>query len=249
MIIRPKSYDRGNIYLSGGMQFAKDLGGAWRKLCADELIKMQYFPLDITALDVAYGKDHGELFTLTDRSKPLHFKSDFRKHFIQTDLNLIQYMTDALIVYYDESVRKGAGTISECQYAYNLNMPIFLVSAYEDMLSEVPGWLQGLTTKMFSNFEELYSYLNDIPYGILKKDMYGNHHVKGKYLCSMCGDIFDKNGSNFVSQVTPLYCKPCVNIVSETNSSHADRYEFFVKHLYSGQQFDMDCNGKPHKHG
>lgn len=239
MMIRPKLFDRGNIYLSGGMQFAKDLGAAWREEVSIELKKQKYFPLDITALDKAYSKDHGELYCLTDRNNPLPFKSDIRKHFIQTDLNLIQNMTDAVIIYYDESVRLGAGTISECQFAYNLNMPVFLVCAYDDMVTAVPGWLQGLTTKMFPNFKELFDYLDKLPYGILKTDMYGNHRCGDKYLCSLCGETFSKNKHLFVSHVQPLYCKTCVDIVSNTNESHKDRYEFFMEYL-TNQDDEMD---------
>jgi hypothetical protein len=234
VIIRPSDFDRGNIYLSGGMQYAKDLGAGWRIDCSQALKTQKYFPLDITELDLAYAKSHGGLFTLTDRSKHLEFKSDIRKHFIQTDLNLIQNMTDAIVIYYDESVRLGAGTISECQFAYNLNMPVFLVCDYPDMLKSVPGWLQGLTTKMFQNFEELYEYLDKLPYGIIRKDLYGNHRSGNEYLCSLCGDCFSKRKHLFVSQVVPLYCKTCVDTVAKTNDSHKNRYEYFMEYLKTG---------------
>lgn len=243
MIIRPHKFDRGNIYLSGGMQYAKDLGAQWRIDASEALRSMQYFPLDITELDVAYSKDHGGLFTPTDRSKHLEFKSDIRKHFIQTDLNLIQNMTDAIVIYYDESVRLGAGTVSECQFAYNLNMPVFLVCDYPDMFKEVPGWLQGLTTKMFQTFDELYAYLGALPHGILRKDLYGNHRSGDQYLCSLCGECFGKRKHLFVSQVSPLYCKSCVEVVSNTNESHKNRYEFFMEYLRSGAAAQSDGAG------
>lgn len=252
MIIRPKQFDRGNIYLSGGMQFAENLGAAWRELCSAKLKSMRYHPLDITELDVAYSKAHGERFILSQRGEQHQhyvFKSDIRKHFVQTDLNLIQHMTDALIVYYDESARRGAGTISECQFAFNLNMPIFLVSAYEDMIKEVPGWLQGLTTKMFNSFEDLYAYMEALPEGILKKDLYGNHRSGNHYLCSLCGETFSKRKHLFVSQVVPLYCKSCVDIVAQTNESHKNRYEFFMEHLHASndQLMQIDFQSANHR--
>ena len=231
MKLRPNQFNRGNIYLSGGMQYAKDLGGAWREIASDRLKQMGYFPLDITALDISYSKKHGELY-LPDRNQDnLIFKSNIRKHFVYTDLSLIEYHSDALIVYYDESARRGAGTISECQFAYNLNIPIFLVSAYEDMIYEVPGWLQALTTKMFNNFEDLYQYLEKLPRNILTKDIYGNNRSGKDYLCHMCGTVFTKNKHIFVSEVKPLLCGECVNIVHETHTKHKDRYEFFVEYL------------------
>lgn len=248
MIIRPNEFDRGNIYLSGGMQYAKDLGAKWRIECSDALRNLKYFPLDITALDVAYSNAHSSLLVLTDREKHLEFKSDIRKHFIQTDLNLIQNMTDAIVIFYDESVRLGAGTISECQFAYNLNMPIFLVCDYPDMLKAVPGWLQGLTTKMFQSFEELNQYLDKLPYGILRKDLYGNHRSGNDYLCSMCGSCFSKRKHLFVSQIVPLYCKDCVEIVSKTNENHKNRYEFFMEYLKAGDKAGMQIDYNPRNH-
>ena len=61
MIKHPK-YPRGNIYLSGGMQFAPDLGGAWREETSAVLQSMKYYPLDITRLDKAYMAEHGDLY-------------------------------------------------------------------------------------------------------------------------------------------------------------------------------------------
>ncbi len=236
--------DRGAIYLSGGMQYAVNLGAAWREDCSQKLRAMGYFPLDITELDVAYSEKHGQLYS-PDRERHLEFKSDIRKHFIQTDLSLIRNVSDALIVLYDESARRGAGTISECQFAYNLNLPIFVVSVFPDLHQDTPGWLQGLATKLFSNFDDLYAYLDALPYGILCKDMYGNHRAGNRYLCSLCGETFEKRKHLFVSKVSPLYCSPCVNIVSTTNESKADRYEFFLEHLANHDLAEKPVNTVP----
>jgi hypothetical protein len=132
-------------------------------------------------------------------------------------------------VYYDESARRGAGTISECQHAYNRDIPIFLVSEYEDWAQEVPGWLQSLTTRSFNNFNEMYDYMAELPKGILIKDRYGNRHIGNQYLCSLCGVAYIKNGHQFVSKVSPLYCNTCVDLVCETWEQLEDRYEFFKR--------------------
>ena len=150
---------------------------------------------------------------------------------IYTDIELIKNDSDALIVYYDESVRKGAGTISECQVAYMYDIPIFLVSAWEDWHNEVPGWLQGLTTKIFTRFDVLYEYLAALPDGILKRDIYGNHAAGDYYLCSLSGEPFKKSGLHFVSRVSPLYNKDSVELVKHTNERLKDRYQFFLEYL------------------
>lgn len=234
MIIRPTEWNRGNFYLSGGMQFAQNLGAGWRIIASKRLKEMRYFPLDITELDVAYNADHGKPLMPAPGEDPIFYKANMRKHFIDTDLKLIRENSDALIVYYDESARRGAGTVSEAQYAFNLNIPIFLVGDYPDMDSmhkDISGWLLALTTKYFYNFEDLYTYLDSLPEGILKKDVYGNHGVDGQYLCSLSGDVFTKRKSKFVSEIKPLYSQKSVEIVHDVFENHKDRYEFFMEYL------------------
>lgn len=219
------------LYLSGGMQFAQAFGGGWRIECGAKLREMGYFPLDICAFDRAYAAKYGELYNMSDLDQNLQYKSNMRKHFIHTDIDLVVRNSDALIVLYDESVRKGAGTISECQEAYMHDIPVFVVSVYEDWAKEVPGWLQGLSTKIFTSFEDLYEYLGSLPTGIFSRDTYGNHGVNGKYLCSLCGDVFSKDNQHFVSKISPLYCKPCVGLVEKTYEGHVDRYQFCMDEI------------------
>lgn len=230
MIKHPK-YDRGTLYLSGGMQHADNLGLGWRTTCSERLRKMKYFPLNITELDINYSKNHGELYYMEKGADHLLNKANIRKHFVFADLQLITNDSDALIVYYDKSARTGAGTISECQVAYNNDIPIFLVSAWEDWETEVPGWLQALTTKIVTSFDQLYEYLDKLPYGIIKKDIYKNRSCGVHYLCSLCGDPFLKNKHHFVSHVSPLYCSPCVDVITEANETNKDRYTFFVEYF------------------
>jgi hypothetical protein len=155
---------------------------------------------------------------------------NIRKHFVDTDLSVIRNNTDALIVLLDDGVRKGAGTISECQYAYNLDIPIFAVNALPKT-ERISGWFFSLTTKMFDNFEELYAYLDVLPPGILKKDAYENRRSGNYYLCSLCGAAEEKHKTHFVSKVSPQYCKSCVELVKTTHETHYSRYQFFIEHL------------------
>lgn len=230
MIKHPK-YPNGNIYLSGGMQFAKDLGAGWRKEVAQWLKDLGYFPIDIGALDEAYSSEHGHFLRDINGCEPLQRKSNIRKHFIETDLQLVVNDSDALIVYYDGSARRGAGTVSECMVAYQHDIPIFLVSAWEDWESEVSGWLQALTTKIFTTFYDLHEYLKELPPGVIKRDVYGNHHAGDHYLCSLSGEVFKKNKMHYVSKVSPLYSKKSVEVVKQTYEGHVDRYQFILQLL------------------
>lgn len=225
-------YNRGNLYLSGGMQFASGKGSGWRSDITPALKEAGYFPLDIVELDREYAKEYGELYGVNVHETHCQLKSNIREHFVRTDLDLIEYNSDGIVVLYDESVRRGAGTVAECQHAYNLNLPIFLVSTFKDWENEVPLWLQALTTKIFTDFDSLLDYLNELPYGILKKDRYGNHHDgKGNYFCFLSGQVFKKRKHHFVSNVSPLYSHNCVDLVANTREKQVDRYDFFVRSL------------------
>jgi len=235
MINHPE-YQRGNIYLSGGMENSPDLGAGWREETSKELRALGYLPLDITALDKKYQTQYGDVYhsNMDDDGSELSTlqrKANIRKHFIHADLELITNDSDALIVYYDESVRKGAGTISECQVAYNNDIPIFVISKWNDVNKEIPGWLLALSTKIFTYFGDLYTYMEHLPAGILKKDMYGNRGTGDYYLCSLSGEAFKKYGSHFVSKVSPLYSKESVEVVRATNEQMKDRYEFFTEYF------------------
>jgi len=224
-------FNRGSIYLSGGMQFAEDLGSEWRQYVANKLFAMRYYPIDITALDKRYNEKHGNLYFTEKNGNHLQYKSNVRQHFIHADIELVEKHSHAVILYYDESVRRGAGTISEAQVAYNNDIPLFVVSKWEDWVNEVPGWLQGLSTRIFTQFDDMLAYLDKLPEGILKRDMYGNRGVNNDYLCGLCGEVFHKERHHFVSRVNPTYCKTCVDVITETHEGHPDRYQFMMNVL------------------
>lgn len=219
--------NNGSIYLSGGMEKAVENGAGWRRDCSSALRTLDFFPLDIAALDLAYIEKHGPVYLDKDPANFLQYKSNIRHQFIYTDLRLIIDDADAVIAYYDQSFKDGAGSFAECQCAYDNERPLFVVSA----LPNVPSWLKSLSTKLFFNFRELYVYLDSLPKGILKSDRYGNHSSHDHYLCSLCGEIFEKKKHHFVSKVSPLYCKSCVDLVMNTREKNADRYQFIAEYI------------------
>lgn len=222
----------GRIYLSGGMQFSPNLGAGWREHISDRLTQLGFIPLNITELDVAYTNAHADCDRAwTDGESNIEMKkSIIRRHFVNADIELIRQHTDAVIVYYDESVRLGAGTISEVHDAYMAGIPVFLVNAYPS-ISDVPGWMQAETTKMFASFDEMFEYLQTLPPGILRQDVYGNRRSDSFYLCSLCGTVSEKSAMHFVSRVSPVYCKRCVEITKQVTEDLADRYQFFIDYL------------------
>ncbi len=235
--IKFKDDHNGVIYLSGGMEHTSPddpMGAVWRKRTSSELNILGYYPLNIADLDIVYQQQCGDLFNVSNCDDTVEQalsrkKAAIRKHFIHTDLRLIIHDSDAVIVYYDDSVRKGAGTIGECQTAFNNDIPIFIVSSY-DSTEDIPSWLVAISTKLFFNFKELYQYLSNLPEKILRRDRYGNHHSGEYYLCSLTGEPFKKEGLHFASNINPLYNKQSVSIVQQINT-HPDRYNFIIDYL------------------
>jgi len=229
-MIRHPLYPKGNIYLSGGMQHAQELGVGWRDICSVRLKELGYFPINIAALDIAYTEANGELYRYIKDEELFQRKSNIRKHFVDTDVSIVRNDTDAVIILYDDSVRKGAGTTCEIHEAFMADIPVFLLNTYGEMLA-VPGWMQAETTKIFNQWDDLYEYMSALPDKILRRDVYGNHRSGSQYLCSLCGEVEMKHKSHFVSKISPLYCKSCVEIVKATHESHADRYSFIIEYL------------------
>lgn len=223
---------KGKIYLSGGMEKAVENGAQWRRDVSNKLIEFGFSPLDIAALDNEYIKAHGPVYLSKDPANFLQYKSNIRHQFIYTDLRLIVDLSDAVIAYYDQSFKDGAGSFAECQCAYDNEKPLFVVSSME----HIPSWLTSLSTKLFSNFDDLYVYLSQLPTDILKTDRYGNHSSRDFYLCSLCGNHFEKRKHHYVSKVSPLLCKSCVDITTTTREKHADRYQFIAEYLENNNE-------------
>lgn len=244
-MIRHPKYNRGNMYLSGGMQFKKGKGSTWRINASEKLRNMGYFPLDICELDRAYAAEHGDLFYAYQKEfsheELVQFKSNIRKHFVYTDLELVDKDSDAIIVLWDEAAQLGGGTHNEISHAYERDIPIFLVAAVPR--EKIPGWIVAQSTKIFRSFDSLWKYLEDLPHGILCRDIYGNHAAGNQYLCSLCGDPFTKQKHHFVSKVSPLYCNDCVDNVEKTFEQHKDRYEFFAEYLANQSLEEMKKDG------
>jgi hypothetical protein len=223
-------YPNGNLYLSGGMQFADNLGASWREQCSITLRGMKYYPIDITSLDKEYSAVCGHPYMFLETTDLLQYKSNIRRQIVRADIELVRHHSHALVVYFDVAAQRGAGTQSECQEAYDHDVPYFLVNGLPEW-KQVPGWIRANATRMFDTFDDLHQYLGKLPDRILQRDVYGNRHAAPYYLCSLCGDPFTKSGAQFVSKLTPIYCKSCVDIVKRTHEAHADRYEFFIQQM------------------
>jgi hypothetical protein len=152
------------FYLSGGMEYKKNLGANWREWITEELEKRRHDAINPVKLEVAEEEFENDepiqvrLTRLKNEGKLDEVRRLVRKVLFRKDMFGIQ-LADAIIVLYDESTRRGAGTLSEAWEAFREGRPVYLVTDFP--MEEVPTWLIGETTQIFSDMEELLEYVSD----------------------------------------------------------------------------------------
>ena len=154
------------FYLSGGMEYKKKLGMAWRDWLTQELEKRHHAALNPVKLEICEEETEGipiqaRLTQLKLDGKLNEVRRLVRKVLFRKDMFAIQ-LADALVLYYDESVQKGAGTLAEAWEAFREGVPVYVVTDFP--MDKVPTWLIGETTRIFSDFEELLEYVTEHSY-------------------------------------------------------------------------------------
>jgi len=156
------------FYLSGGMEYKKNLGMAWRDWLTQELEKRHHDAINPVKLEICEEETDGipvqaRLTQLKDEGKLDEVRQLVRKVLFRKDMFAIQ-LADALVVFYDESVQKGAGTLSEAWEAFREGVPVYLVTEFP--VGKIPTWLIGETARIFASFEELLEYVSEHSYVI-----------------------------------------------------------------------------------
>lgn len=158
-----------SLYLSGGMEFKKNLGAGWREWISEELKELNIDAIDPVKSEPTDTNATPIQHNLTDlkiQGKLDVVRSIVRDVLFRKDMLAIQ-LSDGMIVYYDESVRKGAGTLAEAWESFREGKPVYLVSDFP--IKEIPTWLIGETTAIFTSFRDLLSYLKNTD--TIDKDM------------------------------------------------------------------------------
>lgn len=79
------------------------------------------------------------------------------RNLIDTDVHEIAERSDYVICYWDSSAQRGAGTTGEVTIARFAGKPVYLVTELD--LQEIPGWILGCATNVFSSFDQLRGFL------------------------------------------------------------------------------------------
>lgn len=157
------------LYLSGGMEYKKNLGKKWRDWFTEKLEEQRHDAINPVKLESLQDKEDEEddeagfplqtkLSALKEAGKLNKVRKIVRDSLFRKDMFAIQ-LADAIVVLYDESAQKGAGTLSESWEAFREGVPVYLVTDFP--MSDVPTWLIGETTQIFADFEELLEYTKD----------------------------------------------------------------------------------------
>ena len=142
------------VYLAGSIEGAKDEGKTWRKELSVWLENNQYEVFDPTDYDYEILKKYNvKTFNDIGRDKLPEVMRDI----VSRDLDQV-LESDIIIVKYDKDIQKGAGTQGEITVGACYGTPVYI---WLDNIKEeeLPRWIIGCATKIFSNLNELKRYL------------------------------------------------------------------------------------------
>lgn len=172
-------------YLSGGMEYKKNLGAVWREWIAEQLEPIGIGVVDPVKIEPPQNgvPTQSKLTELKHQGRLDEVRDIARECLFRKDMLGIQ-LSDFIVVLYDESVQRGAGTLSESWEAFREGRPVYVVTEFP--IEKIPTWLIGETTQIFEDFQSLLLYLKDET--IVKKDIEKAQRVRMEVL----GEIYQE---------------------------------------------------------
>lgn len=147
------------FYLSGGMEYKDGLGKGWRDSLTKALESMGHGAEDPVKEELADQEAASYNWSKEKLSEDVTmFKHMVRLKMFRKDMLAIK-RSDAVVLLYDEAVRRGAGTLAEAWEAFREGKPLYIVTSFER--KEIPGWLIGESSEMFSSTQDLLKYLEN----------------------------------------------------------------------------------------
>ena len=148
-----------HVYLSGGMEYAKNEGIDWRN-DLDTWIRKN-LEHNIFNPNIESEKYLGK--SLPDRNFRALKSTDIQayikivKKFVIIDSKEIAIRSDYVVCYWDKSAQRGAGTKGELTIARYFNKPVYMVTRIPK--ERIPGWVLGCVTQFFISFGQLKEFL------------------------------------------------------------------------------------------
>jgi hypothetical protein len=147
------------VYLSGGMEYAKNEGIDWRsemEYWIRKNLKQKIFNPNVESekyLRKALPKRNFRSLKSTNIDAFIKIV----RRFVILDSKEIAERSDYVICYWDKSAQLGAGTKGELTIARYFNKPVYMVTQMQK--EKIPGWVLGCVTKFFNSFDQLKHFL------------------------------------------------------------------------------------------
>ncbi len=150
------------FYLSGGMEYKKNLGKEWREWLTEKLEERRHDAINPVRLEFLDDENDEPIQIRLTRMKAEHdlkgVRKTVRKFLFRKDMFAIQ-LSDAVLALYDEAAQHGSGTQAEAWEAFREGKPLYLITDFP--VEKIPTWLIGETTAIFKDFEEFLDYVKD----------------------------------------------------------------------------------------
>lgn len=150
---------RMRAYLSGGMEYAADEGMDWRNEIHEWIRKnlghAVFNPNHESERYLARRLPMGNLREL--KFTDLGEFTKIVRGIVSIDSKEVAQRSDYVVCYWDKSAQLGAGTKGELTVARFFRKPVYMVTSMK--LEDIPGWVLGCVTRIFSSFSELKLFL------------------------------------------------------------------------------------------
>jgi hypothetical protein len=147
------------VYLSGGMEYAKNEGMDWRNDISfwvrKNLGHCIFNPNIESEKYLAKLLPNKNFRSL--KSTDIKIYTKIVQQFVIKDSREIATRSNYIICYWDKSAQRGAGTKGELTIARYFNKPVYFVTHMPK--EKIPGWVLGCVTEFFGSFEHLKEFL------------------------------------------------------------------------------------------
>jgi len=147
------------VYLSGGMEYADNEGRDWRQPMHDWLsqhLQCEVFNPNVES-DRFFAKNYPNVDVRSLKETDVVKYASIVSQLVEIDCKEIAERSDLVVCYWDDSAMRGAGTKGELTMAKYFGKPVYMVTSMP--YKEIPGWVLGCTTLIFSSFDELKKFL------------------------------------------------------------------------------------------
>lgn len=174
------------IYLVGGMERDTSGGAEWRAKWSEELEKRGYevlnpcffepeqlkglhpkrLPASFEAFDGSVVEPvHWHQLKLAKRGSAAlrRFKKYMRRIRNYDIKRIVEQEADCILCYWTEATGKGGGSHCECDKAFEINKPVYIIRSRDknNKWVDIPAWIVGASSEIFESFEEFLQYLDD----------------------------------------------------------------------------------------